>query len=256
MAIHIRSGSAGSGRTVCRHSPPPPGSQRGRWGCSHSPSTSAKVSPPSSERNSAAGSTPAHTVSGRSSPAGCSCHTLASAASVPSGNRRFAPSGSTQVRPRSSDQRTTAPQCPCSVPASSRRRPPRPSNRIAYTCSPRKCGPLARHFPRSGSPANSHAPFMVPTASNTSPESTSMCSFMPATLPRGPDTWEGCPQPSGRSRSRRVSRSSAATRSASARARQPTGAATRAPADASATPIPRPPPATSQLRHTAAEEWI
>ena len=83
MAIHIRSGSAGSGRTVCRHSPPPPGSQRGRWGWSHSPSTSSNVSPPSSERNSAAGSTPAHTVPGRSSPAGCSCHTRASAASRP-----------------------------------------------------------------------------------------------------------------------------------------------------------------------------
>src|SRR4029453_17086757 len=107
----------------------------------------------------------------------CALPILVREASVPSGKRMFPPGGSLQVRPRSSDQRTTGPQCPCSLPASSRRRPSRPSNRIAYTCSPRKWGPPARHPPRPGSPANSHAPFMVPTATSTSPGPTSMWSM-------------------------------------------------------------------------------
>ena len=54
-----RSGSSGWTSTVCRHSPPPPGCHCGRCGWSHSPRTSEKLRPPSSLRNSAAGSTPA-----------------------------------------------------------------------------------------------------------------------------------------------------------------------------------------------------
>src|SRR4029453_9362642 len=88
--------------------------------------------------------------------------------------------------------------------ASSRRRPPRPSNRMAYTCSPRKCGPLQRHLPRSGSPANNHAPFIVPTASRTSPASTSMCSLMEQPYPAPPTLGRG-PQPGGGPEPRRVS---------------------------------------------------
>ena len=57
--------SSGWTRTVCRHSPPPPGCHCGRCGWSHSPRTSEKVRPPSSLRNSAAGSTPAYRTSAR-----------------------------------------------------------------------------------------------------------------------------------------------------------------------------------------------
>lgn len=52
-------GSRASVSTVCRPSPPPPGTHFDRVGCSHSGRTSSNVSPRSSERYSAAGSVPA-----------------------------------------------------------------------------------------------------------------------------------------------------------------------------------------------------
>ncbi len=51
--------SRGSVSTVCSPSPPPPGTQRDRVGCSQSGRTSSNDSPRSSDRNSAAGSVPA-----------------------------------------------------------------------------------------------------------------------------------------------------------------------------------------------------
>jgi hypothetical protein len=57
-AIRIRFGSSGSRRIVCRHMPPPPGTQRSRWGWFQSPSFSDHDSPPSRETKRAAGSTP------------------------------------------------------------------------------------------------------------------------------------------------------------------------------------------------------
>ena len=53
IATISQSGSDGWVSTVCRHAPPPPGSHSLRYGWFQSPSTSAKLSPPSSERKSA-----------------------------------------------------------------------------------------------------------------------------------------------------------------------------------------------------------
>jgi hypothetical protein len=59
MAAKIRSGSVGSSRMVCRHSPPAPGCQLDPEPCPRSPESSCHVWAPSVERNRAASSTPA-----------------------------------------------------------------------------------------------------------------------------------------------------------------------------------------------------
>src|SRR5881398_2635573 len=64
MAIHIRRGLLGSRMIVCRHMPPAPGCHDGPVPCSRSPGSSCQLPPPSVDRNSAASSTPAYTVSG------------------------------------------------------------------------------------------------------------------------------------------------------------------------------------------------
>src|SRR5207237_9181727 len=63
MATKIRSGLLGSCTIVCRHIPPAPGCHRFPF-ASRSPGSSCHVCPPSVERNRAASSTPAYTVSG------------------------------------------------------------------------------------------------------------------------------------------------------------------------------------------------
>ena len=60
--------------TVCRHIPPAPGCQCGPVPCFRSPDSSSQFCPPSVERNSAASSTPAYTVSASVSE-GSRCHT-------------------------------------------------------------------------------------------------------------------------------------------------------------------------------------
>src|ERR1700676_4972792 len=64
MAMNIRLASLGSRRMVCRHNPPAPGCQRGPEPWPRSPESSCQVCPASVERNNAASSTPAYTVSG------------------------------------------------------------------------------------------------------------------------------------------------------------------------------------------------
>ncbi len=118
--------SRASVRTVCRPSPPPPGTHLERVGCSHSGRTSSKLSPRSSERYSAAGSVPAYTTSG-SAAAGCSCHTRSSEAPVSFGNFTAAFAGSVHVCPRSSEWKTDGPQCALSPPTRRRGEGPRVS---------------------------------------------------------------------------------------------------------------------------------
>ncbi len=79
------------------------------------------------ERNSAAGSVPAYTTPGASSPAGCNCQTRSSEAPVRSGKRTAGFEDSCQLAPRSSDHHTEGPQWLLSAPTSSRVRPPRRS---------------------------------------------------------------------------------------------------------------------------------
>ena len=77
------SGSPGQGAIECRHSPPPPGCQSGRVGCSHSVRLSSQVAPPSRLSNSTPGSPPAYRVP--SSP-GTITQIRSSACSPPSGS--------------------------------------------------------------------------------------------------------------------------------------------------------------------------
>src|ERR1700759_4092500 len=60
MAIASLSGSPGQGTPECRHSPPPPGVQLSRVGCSHSVWLSSHVAPSSRLSNSTPGSPPAY----------------------------------------------------------------------------------------------------------------------------------------------------------------------------------------------------
>src|SRR5437867_12298792 len=69
----MRLGLLGSCTIVCRHSPPAPGCQRCPFAL-RSPASSCHVCPPSLDRNRAASSTPAKTVSGSVSD-GSRCHT-------------------------------------------------------------------------------------------------------------------------------------------------------------------------------------
>src|SRR5882724_4790204 len=59
---------------VCKHIPPAPGCHFGPEPCSRNPANSAQFCPPSVDRNSAASSAPAYTVSG-SSGEGSKCQT-------------------------------------------------------------------------------------------------------------------------------------------------------------------------------------
>src|SRR5271163_2611657 len=59
---------------VCRHIPPAPGCHEGPVPCWRSPDSSCQESPPSFDRNNAASSTPAYSVS-RSVSDGSRCHT-------------------------------------------------------------------------------------------------------------------------------------------------------------------------------------
>src|SRR3984957_20436768 len=72
--MYIRFASLGSSRIVCRHNPPAPGCQRGPVSWLRNPESSCHDLPASVERNSAASSTPAYTVSGSVSD-GSKCHT-------------------------------------------------------------------------------------------------------------------------------------------------------------------------------------
>src|SRR2546422_5820475 len=63
IATNIRLGSFGSSMIVCRHRPPAPGCQCGPVPWPRSPESSFQFFPPSVERNRAASSTPAYTVS-------------------------------------------------------------------------------------------------------------------------------------------------------------------------------------------------
>ncbi len=161
------SGSAGSVSTVCRPSPPPPGIQALRVGCSHSGRTSSKDTPRSVERNSAAGSVPAYTTSGASGPAGCSCHTRSREAPVSRGKRTAGSAGSCQLAPRSSEVNTEGPQWELSPPTSSRGAGPRRSIAAAYTAWALKCGPSNDHGPPFRLRAMK-SPLRVPARSSTS----------------------------------------------------------------------------------------
>src|SRR5713101_9082245 len=63
MAMYIRLELLGSRRIVCRHIPPAPGAHLGPEPWPRSPESSCHDFPPSLERNIAASSTPAYTVS-------------------------------------------------------------------------------------------------------------------------------------------------------------------------------------------------
>src|SRR6185369_3414562 len=73
IATKIRPGLARSSRMVCRHRPPAPGCHLGPDVCARSAGSSCQVWPPSLERNKAASSIPAYTVSGSWSD-GSKCH--------------------------------------------------------------------------------------------------------------------------------------------------------------------------------------
>src|SRR5262249_17727338 len=74
MAMNIRWGLVGSSTMVWRPKPPAPGCQPGADACWRRAASSCHDLPPSVERNSAASSTPAYTVSGSWSD-GSRCHT-------------------------------------------------------------------------------------------------------------------------------------------------------------------------------------
>src|SRR5579863_247096 len=74
MAIWTRWALLGSRRIVCRHMPPAPGCHVGPVPCPRKPESSCHDWPPSAERNKAASSTPAYTVSGSVSD-GSKCQT-------------------------------------------------------------------------------------------------------------------------------------------------------------------------------------
>src|ERR1700740_1654982 len=74
IATKIRRGLLGSRTIVCRHMPPAPGCHLGPVPCPRNPESSFQFLPPSVERNNAASSTPAYTVSGSLSE-GSTCHT-------------------------------------------------------------------------------------------------------------------------------------------------------------------------------------
>src|SRR3984885_9346812 len=74
IAMYIRSAWLGSRIIVCRHIPPAPGCHEDPVPCLRSPESSSQVCAPSVERNNAASSTPAYTVSGSVSD-GSRCHT-------------------------------------------------------------------------------------------------------------------------------------------------------------------------------------
>src|SRR5579864_305681 len=74
IAMYMRCALVGSRMIVCRHMPPAPGCHFGPVPCPRSPESSCQFLPPSVERNSAASSTPAYTVSGSLSE-GSRCHT-------------------------------------------------------------------------------------------------------------------------------------------------------------------------------------
>ncbi len=164
MAISRRSGSSGWTRTVWRHIPPPPGCHSGRCGWSHNPLTNEKLRPPSSLRNSAAGSTPAYITSGSLTGPGASCQILASDASALSGKRNAACSSSVHVVPRSSERRSTGPQWLLTDPVNSRVVPDRESMQVEYTSSPGNVGPLNSKPARSSPARRVNNPFAVPTS--------------------------------------------------------------------------------------------
>src|SRR5665213_518114 len=74
IAINIRFSLLGSSTIVCRHIPPAPGCQCGPDPCFRSPDNSSQFFPPSPDRNIAASSIPAYTVSASVSE-GSKCHT-------------------------------------------------------------------------------------------------------------------------------------------------------------------------------------
>src|SRR2546423_12650245 len=136
MAIKIRLGLPGSRMIVCRHIPPAPGCHFGPVPWPRRPESSFHVVPPSLERNRAASSTPAYTVSGSVSD-GSRCHTrlnshgccvpsyhlcvpgsptywnlLLCPIGKPSGLFSGAPPGVSQVLPPSSDRWMICPNHP------------------------------------------------------------------------------------------------------------------------------------------------
>src|SRR6476469_9863111 len=129
IATYIRPGRDGSSTIVCRHIPPAPGCQEGPVPCRRSPGSSCQLAPPSVDRNRAASSTPAYTVSGSVSD-GSKCHTRAKAQGcwVPSYHWWVpaSPSYSNllptafQVAPPSSERWTTCPNHPLDCEAYSR----------------------------------------------------------------------------------------------------------------------------------------
>ena len=133
----------GCGSSVWKACPPNPAPHCGRCGWSHSARSSAKVSPPSVERNTAPGSVPAHTRPG-SQPA-ASAQTRSTLPSTSSGIRTDPSGVSSQVAPRSSERRTCGPIQLEEAPTSSRAPPPRVSTRQEYTSSIGWWGPLTSH---------------------------------------------------------------------------------------------------------------
>ncbi len=171
MATAILCEFSGSITMVCRQRPPPPGIHCGRCSCSRSPFTGAQLSPASSDRNSAAGSTPQYTTSGSSARPGVICHTWASDRPEPSGKRTACRSGPVHVRPKSSLRRMVLPQWLLCEPTRVRLRPPRWSSATEYTVSPGKWGPSTFQRFREASDERMKAPLVVPTRTRTSPAS-------------------------------------------------------------------------------------
>src|SRR6266851_5796209 len=163
----MRLGSCGCTRIECRHSPPNPGFHFGRSGWLNSASFSRNVSPRSSERNIAAGSTPASTTSG---PSGASSAQIAlSDTPLPLGNLILPSVGSVHVAPKSSDRLTIAPQCSLLLPIRIRGEPPSMKAADQADC-PGKCGPDILKSPRVRSLRKMNAPLTVPTISRRSPD--------------------------------------------------------------------------------------
>src|SRR5579885_1004897 len=168
IAAYIRCGSRGWTSRVCRQRPPNPGFHFGRSGWLNSAWLRRNVSPRSSERNIAPGSTPASTTSGPIEGAASRVQIEFSASPLPLGNLLLPSAGSFQVAPKSSDRLTIAPQCSLLLPASILGCfPSRKAN--DHTDSPGKCGPDIRKSFRARSLWNRNAPFEVPTISTTSP---------------------------------------------------------------------------------------
>src|ERR1700724_2198872 len=159
----------------CKHIPPAPGCQRGPEPCLRNPESSSQFCPPSFDRNKAASSIPACTVSGSVND-GSRCQTRLNShgCGVPSYHwcvpgtpsyTNLLPTGS-HVLPPSLERWINCPNQPLDCDAYSRFGSTGDPLRW-YISQPAKWGPLMSHFSRLPSDVRTNAPLRVPTSTRT-----------------------------------------------------------------------------------------